>query len=193
MDIRLDYFHLHNILIVIQVSWYSFIFYYHTMNKNILIPVVLLATTPFVVSCTKKPTDIPPPPAVTGETETVMPTVEETPVVPTSPTTSGAIETSSPQTVAPTSLTRTETVSYTSPSPDGMVEVEFSVTVSDGVIMAASATPKAGKQASDYNQSNFAKDVSASVVGKKAADLDVDAIGGASLTTAAFEMFVRSF
>ena len=160
------------------------------MNKNILIPVVLLATTPFVVSCTKKPTDMPVPPPVTGETETVMPT-DVTPVVPMN--TASGMETSSTQTVAPVSLTRTETVSYTSPSPDGMVEVEFSVTVSDGMITAASATPKAGKQASDYNQANFAKDLSTSVVGKKAADLDVDAIGGASLTTAAFEMFVRSF
>lgn len=117
--------------------------------------------------------------------------IEETPVIPMN--TASGMETSSTETVAPVILSRTEVVSYNSPSPDGMVEVEFSVTVSDGVITAAAAVPKAGKQASDYNQANFAKELSASVVGKKAADLDVDAIGGASLTTAAFEIFARSF
>lgn len=141
------------------------------MKKNILIPVVLLATTPFVVACTKNPTDIPPPPPVTGTTETITP-----------------VETSA----TPVILTRTETVTYTSPA-NPQDPVEFSVTVTDGVITSASATPKSDNEISQKLQTAFAAEVATKVVGMKAADFDVDAIGGASLTTGAFEMFVRSF
>ena len=42
-----------------------------------------------------------------------------------------------------------------------------------------------------YELQNFAKNISKSVVGKKIKDLDIDTVGGASLTTAAFEQFVR--
>ena len=94
-------------------------------------------------------------------------------------------------TVAPQTFTRTETVSYTTPAEAKDV-VEFSVTVTDGVITAASATPKSKNEISQKMQTGFAGAVS-KVVGMKAKDLDVDAIGGASLTTAAFEQFVRSF
>jgi uncharacterized protein with FMN-binding domain len=90
-------------------------------------------------------------------------------------------------------ITRTETLSYDSRTPEGMVEIEFSVSVKDGIITAASATPKTEKQGSRYNQDAFVKELSAKVVGKKAKDLNVDAIGGASLTTDAFETFVHSF
>lgn len=161
------------------------------MNKHFLIPVVLLATTPFAVACTKKPTDMPPPPPpVTGKTETVTPST----VAPSSsnvPAHTGA--NTEANTVAPPATVKTKLVSYDSKTPEWMVDIEFSATVIDGVITAASATPKTDKQWSLYNQSNFAKELSAKVVGKKAKDLDVDAIGGASLTTDAFESFVHSF
>ena len=65
--------------------------------------------------------------------------------------------------------------------------------MTDGVITAASSKTLATNDASKYNQDNFSKSVSASVVGKKAKDIHVDAIGGASLTTGAFETFVHSF
>ena len=91
----------------------------------------------------------------------------------------------------PVVLSRTETLSYQSPA--GKEEVEFSVSVTDGVITAASSKTLATNDASKYNQDNFSKSVSASVVGKKAKDLHVDAIGGASLTTGAFEIFAHSF
>ncbi len=89
-------------------------------------------------------------------------------------------------------LTRTETVTYASPI-DPKDPVEFSVTITDGVITSASATPKSTHDISQKLQTSFASEVSAKVVGKKAADFDVDTIGGASLTTGAFELFVRSF
>ena len=44
------------------------------MKRNILIPIVLLASSPFVVSCTNKATETPAvTPPVTGKTETVEP------------------------------------------------------------------------------------------------------------------------
>ncbi len=170
------------------------------MKKNILIPVVLLATTPFVVACTKKPTDMPPPPPVTGETETVTPApadttsampsieIDATAVV----SSGGTVEVSTATTTPAMPVTRTETVTYASPA-NPQDPVEFSVTVTDGVITAASATPKSDNDISKKLQTAFAAEVGAKVVGMKAADLDVDAIGGASLTTGAFETFVRSF
>lgn len=170
------------------------------MKKNILIPVVLLATTPFVVACTKKPTDMPPPPPVTGETETVAPAptdttsampsieVDATAVV----SSGGTVEVSASTTTPAMPVTRTETVTYASPA-NPQDPVEFSVTVTDGIITAASATPKSDHEISKKLQTAFAAEVGAKVVGMKAADLDVDAIGGASLTTGAFETFVRSF
>lgn len=161
------------------------------MKKNLIVPVVLLATTPFVVACTKKPTDMPPPPPVTGVTETVAPV--ETPVVPVVTPTETVAQSGTTSVVTPAMpMTRTETVTYASPA-NPQDPVEFSVTVTEGVITAASATPKSDNDISKQLQTAFAADVSAKVVGKKAADLDVDAIGGASLTTAAFETFVHSF
>lgn len=163
------------------------------MKKNVLIPVVLLATTPFVVACTKKPTDMPPPPPVTGSTETVAPV--ETPAMPevmpvevTVQSGSASVEVTTPA----SPITRTETVTYASPAGP-QDPVEFSVTVTDGVITAASATAKSENDISKKLQTAFAAEVGTKVVGMKAADLDVDAIGGASLTTAAFETFVHSF
>lgn len=163
------------------------------MKKNFVIPVVLLATTPFVVACTKSPTDMPPPPPVTGNTETiapeVAPIVEETPIevvnpVEETPTTS-QIDTQS------TLVTRTETVYYETPA--GSHPVEFSVTTDDGVITAVNVAPKADHEISQKLQSAFALGIADVAVGKKASDLNLDIVAGASLTTGAFNMYVRSF
>lgn len=148
---------------------------------------MLLSSLTLLTSCmAKKDTT----PTVSAPTEKSAPVdVVTTPLpAPVTPdTTSGSAATPA----APTALTRTETVSYKNPS--GADEVEFSVTVTDGVITAASANPKAKNEISIKLQTAFAADVASKVIGKKAKDLDVDAIGGASLTTAAFETFARSF
>jgi hypothetical protein len=83
-------------------------------------------------------------------------------------------------------------VTYASPAGP-QDPVEFSVTVTDGIVTAASATAKSDNDISKKLQTAFAGEVGMKVIGKKAKDLDVDAIGGASLTTAAFETFVHSF
>lgn len=92
--------------------------------------------------------------------------------------------------VAPVVVTRKQTVSYSTPEADA--SVEFDVTITDGIITAASSKTLATKDSTKYNQDRFTKALSSSVVGKKAKDLKVDAIGGASLTTAAFLDFVHS-
>lgn len=166
--------------------------------RKIVAPLALLASISLLTSCTKAPeTPIVVPPVVEtpapvlndavppAPPEPPMPPAPVSPDVPVTP--ADPAPTSS--TVAPVS--RTETVSYKNPS--GNDEVEFSVTVTDGVITAASATPKAVNEISKKRQEAFALEVGSKVVGMKAKDLDVDAIGGSSLTTGAFEMFVRSF
>ncbi len=165
------------------------------MKNTLIVPVLLLATTPFIVGCTKKATDLPPPPPVTGTTETVAPvmTGTVTPTVPVQPTVvnTGSAPVTTVNPVKPEVFTRTETVSYKTPAGNDLVE--FSVTVTDGIITTASATVKAENEISKMRQGAFAAEVSAKVVGKKAKDLDLDVIGGSSLTTGAFEIFARSF
>lgn len=146
--------------------------------QKLALPLVMVATLATLVSCGQQ----------TGTTVT-------TPSVP-APVVTGAVvtPTAASGTVAPVSaavFTRKETVSYN--TPEGLVPVEFDVTVTDGIITEASANTLATTTASKYNQDKFTAGLSAAVVGKKAKDLSVDAIGGASLTTAAFEQFVQSF
>lgn len=138
------------------------------MKNHALIPLVMLATLTTLTACTQSPTPnhIVTPPAPTTLTASTHPTPSST------------------------SVTKTEVVSYMSPA--GKDQIEFSITVESGMIMAASAKPLATNDASKYNQGNFIKEVATKVVGKSIQDFKVDTIGGASLTTAAFEKFVQS-
>ena len=84
------------------------------------------------------------------------------------------------------------TVSYLAPS--GNEDVGFSVTVgADGKISAVSVENKATNGISKRYQDGFSAAVPTAVIGKKVSDLGVDTIAGASLTTAAFVKYVRSF
>ncbi len=85
------------------------------------------------------------------------------------------------------SNSQSSTVSYN--TPEGMVSVGFLVTIQNGVITSATSTKKAGGT-SGYYQESFASGLTQSVVGKKVAGLHLSAIGGASLTTGAFERFI---
>ncbi len=176
------------------------------MKKHIVAPLVLLASISLLTSCMEKPVPVAPvvrpvetsvpveivttPPSASVEVSPVasgtMMTPDTAPLAPVSPTLTATASTSQ----APAMTTRTETVSYMSPA--GKDEVEFSVTLKDGVITAASSKTLATNDASKYNQDNFAKALAGKVVGKKSADFDIDAIGGASLTTAAFEKFIKT-
>lgn len=160
------------------------------MKKNIVAPIALLASISLLTSCAEKTPVVPltPPTETTTPVDTPTPTTPETPV-PTTPEVTPTTQTETP--VESKTLSRTETVAYTNPS--GRDQVEFSVTITDGVITAASAVPKAENDISLKRQEAFAAELSTKVVGMKSAEFDVDAVGGSSLTTAAFETFVRSF
>ena len=162
-----------------------------------IVPMILLASLVTLVSCTKPVSETVVAPATTPDVkvEVVTPTlVPPTPVTPTpTPITPTPIQTATgaPVTTTPQPLTHKEVVSYNTPA--GSDKIEFDVTVTDGVITAASATPMAENSISKMRQTSFASAVSVKVVGKKIANLQVDAIGGSSLTTAAFEQFIHSF
>ncbi len=157
--------------------------------KKIILPLALLASIATLTSCSQK-TDTPDavvPVSTSVETPVspdVMPvSTGTTDMAPAEPTT--MIDT----TVAP--ISRNETVTYATPA--GNDSVEFSITITDGVITQAEATPKSNHDISKKMQTWFAAAVSTSVVGKKISDLDtMSAIGGASLTTGAFKTFVQA-
>jgi uncharacterized protein with FMN-binding domain len=139
--------------------------------KKIILPLVMLASIVTLASCGEK------------VTTPVVETTKENPAV------TGVVVT--PQ--APVVLTRKEILSYAVPAPGTADKIEFDVTVTDGVITRAAAVSMADHEYSKNWQSKFVAELSSKVVGKKAKDLKVDAIGGASLATAAFETFVRAF
>lgn len=82
----------------------------------------------------------------------------------------------------------TKTVHYTSPAGDETVE--FTMTTSDDTITAVSAKPLASNPISTMLQTKFSESIQSKVVGKKKSELQLDAVGGASLTTNAFKKFV---
>jgi hypothetical protein len=110
--------------------------------------------------------------------------VKPAPVVVKKPTT--PVVTPTP---APTAVSKSSTVSYR--TPDGSASIRFSATVKSGMITAASSTTRAGGT-SGYYQDIFARGISAAAIGKKAAGLNLAAVGGASLTTNSFEQFIAA-
>lgn len=109
------------------------------------------------------------------------------PVSNTGSTSTGTTNTGTTNTGTTAPVTKSRTVSYG--TPDGSVNIGFSVTITNGIITAASSTTMVGGTSGAY-QNIFAAGLSQAVVGKKAAGLNIAAIGGASLTTTAFENFV---
>lgn len=82
-----------------------------------------------------------------------------------------------------------QTVSYMSPA--GKEFITFSITTKNGLIASALATPKSKNEISLSLQKAFSKKLSKSVVWKKVKNFTIDAIGWASLTTDAFEKFMK--
>ncbi len=139
--------------------------------RKIVAPLALLASISLLTSCTKKeeaPVVAPtvtetPAPVMNDNTPTPAPVMDDntrtstTPDVatptPTSPEdiSNTGTTTPAPQAAAPTS--RTEVVKYNTPAGGDMIE--FSVTVTDGVITAASAVSKAENEISKKFQESF--------------------------------------
>lgn len=121
----------------------------------------------------------------------VVPAKPTTPVVPATPAKPATPATPvAPAAPVATAVTKTSTVSYRTPA--GSDAITFTATVKAGVITAASSVTKAQNGTSIWYQDTFAGKVSQAVVGKKIAGLNLSAIGGASLTTTAFEQFIAN-
>lgn len=88
---------------------------------------------------------------------------------------------------------KTITEKETYQSPAGPEEVGFTLVVdTDGVITEAKTEELAKAPISKVRQAEFAKALSGAVVGKKLSELTtVDRIGGSSLTTGAFNAFLK--
>ena len=112
-----------------------------------------------------------------------------TPVKPVTPKPETPTKPVTPTPVVATPVTKSATVNYR--TPEGSVPVGFSVSVKGGVIIAASSTTKVGGT-SGYYQDSFAPKIASAAVWKKVAWLNLSAVGGASLTTGAFEQFVMN-
>jgi hypothetical protein len=94
-----------------------------------------------------------------------------TPVVPVT-----QISASSP-TVSDTSSTVSRSISYRTPSREGSTTTKFSITLSDGVITAASAVYVSGDHEDQRYQSRFSQSIASVVVGKKLSDISLDVVG----------------
>lgn len=113
------------------------------MNRRIIVPLMMLASIATLTACTKQ--EIPVVAPVSTGTET--PLAEPTPVTPVTETPTPEVVTPTPtvepapvapMTETPSAATTTTKV-MTYQSPGGLDEVEFTVTVENGVITAASA------------------------------------------------------
>jgi hypothetical protein len=75
-------------------------------------------------------------------------------------------------------------------TPGGLHAVGFNITVTDGKISGVRITPSNDNEVSTKFQVKFGEEVSKSVIGKTAKDLNIDIVSGASLTTKAFNEFI---
>lgn len=107
-----------------------------------------------------------------------------TPVVPVTQTSE------STPTVPDTSSTVSKSLSYRTPSREGSTTTKFTVTVDGGIVTAASAQYISGDHEDQRYQSRFSNSIASAVVGKKLSDISLDVVGGASLTTEAFQEFI---
>lgn len=160
--------------------------------KKLTLPLVMMASLATLVSCWEKTAPVTPLAPVTSSSVTGVVVTPEALVVANTGVVVTQHGTQSGVTAAPVVVNRKETVTYK--IPPGEELVEFDVTVTDGIITAAAATSKAPADhaISIKLQEAFAAGVAEKAIGKKAKDLKLDVIGGASLTTAAFEQFVQA-
>jgi hypothetical protein len=95
--------------------------------------------------------------------------------------------TGAPATALPTATVKKLSTQVTYKEPAGESKVGFLLTVSDGVITDAQAEVLATNPDSQRIQGDFQQAFPAAVKGKQLADLTaIDRVGGASLTTKAF-------
>lgn len=116
--------------------------------------------------------------------DTAAPSTDNTPV-------STVSDRAATENIPDVSFTLDQTVEYDSPA--GKDQVEFNITVEKGIIKSLQVTPKApaDHKGSVWAQGKFVEAVP-SIIGKPVNTLGVHAVGGASLTTQAFEKFLTA-
>jgi hypothetical protein len=115
------------------------------------------------------------------------------PVAPTTPTTPTIPVVIPPATVVttPTTSTNTQTISYTVPGSTAQVSFTL-VRNTAGLIQSVTTSKVSGDATSTAYIQMFASSISAATVGKNITGLSLSAIGGASLTTWAFNQFITA-
>lgn len=164
------------------------------MKKQILFPVMLAMLPAILASCTNKAPELSPMPpsgSPATQSETTAPSPENapsepTPIPPTSesptpvpPEESTGMTESVQQQTAPAqsaSFTKTKKVSYQ--FPGGMDDIEFTVSVENDIITAASSKTLAINEISKGLQDNFALEIGKKVIGKNIKNLQLDVVGG---------------
>lgn len=86
--------------------------------------------------------------------------------------------------------TYTESGNYTAPS--GTETVEVTVTLADGVITDVKVVGDATDPQAQIQQGNFISGIAAEVVGKNIDELNVDKVGGSSLTSGGFNLAIEA-
>jgi hypothetical protein len=150
------------------------------MKNRLFAGIMLAATLTSLASCTQST-----PSPIAPETTSGTTTTSEVPTLPiSSEVTLPSVNTGA------TSSTQTGTISYS--TPGGVDKVNFSLTHKSGIVESLTVTPAAENDISKMWQAKFAESVSSEIVGKNIKDLKLSAIGGASLTTGAFNQFIAS-
>lgn len=156
-------------------------------SARVLLPVMVLAAVALsACSFSTKPAATPSPTPVAND-QAMMPPADGATLPVSSPGLDQTTALTSAETTAGTVYT--QTLFYMNPA--GGDNVGFTLTVDEaGTIVDADTEIKAHNQTSVGLQNNFKTELKAAVVGKKVAGLEVDRIGGASLTTGAFRDFL---
>lgn len=143
------------------------------MQKSIISPVLVLCALTFLASCT----------AIKSQTTTHV----DSPVVSTTLANSPSTTSLSTSVI---SSTKSKNITYV--TPEWSATAAFSLSVEDGTITAVSASIVSWDRESRQYITRFASGISRAVVGKKVAEVSLDTLGGASLTTEAFTRFLAS-
>lgn len=126
-------------------------------------------------------------PVVTPE---IMPTpAVDTPAVNPTPEVTGTGSMSGSISAKPEIKVTSQVVNYKSPAGDESIKV--TIETLNGVILSVTSTPMATHEVSKKLQTSFSANIGVAV-GKPVASLKLDAVGGASLTTKAFNEYVQS-
>lgn len=145
------------------------------MNKNIFsFSLIAVFALTFLSACTNTTSD----------------TVK---ITPTSTTNSSTVNSSIPTSSTTTSQTVTKTVSYGVDHGKHQVTTDFTIsTDSTSKILSVRANMTQGDHESMQYHNRFNNAVSKKIVGKKASELSLSALGGASDTTDAFSEVIAS-